>query len=98
MYTRQDYLSRRCTHEQYYAQFVTEQVKDLVAQSIGIDRLKASIAPAFNDIPLLEWDSLVPILEVYHDMRAKKKAHGDTWSIAGGVCILKEAARQLVHS
>ncbi len=94
-YSRQDYLNHVCTHEQYYAQFVTPQIKAIVQARIGLVSILASANPHFNDIQLARWDGLS---EGMRHFLAVPNEYGDGkryYSLAGGVCILKEAARQL---
>ena len=92
LFTRADYLADKCTHQQYYAQFVSDVTKDLVARHIGLDKIKASTKPYFNDIPLILWDQIahggIPRAIAFRDV-------GDISSLAGNVCIAKEAAHQL---
>ncbi len=90
-YTRQDYLGRKCTHRQYYAQFVGTKERQLVSRRFGVSYLKTSFAydEYFNNIPLSNWDALSV------NRRADMKAAGDYQTLAGAVCILKEAARQV---
>ena|SRR5215813_11080401 len=94
--TRQDYM-RDGDHRGYYGQFVTPAFKTLILSRIGLDKLLASKDPHFSDIPLGLWDSLSNGLGTRGDMSAMLKAQGDRWSMAGAVCIFKEAARQLVE-
>jgi len=79
MFTRQDYLDNKCTHREYYAQFVTLYIKAMVSNFIGINHIKASMDEHFNDIPLGLWDTL--------------RCGGKT--LSDNVCIAKEAAKQL---
>jgi len=92
LFTRADYLDHKCTHQQYYAQFVSEVTKNLVALHIGLDRIKASKDPHFNDISLILWDQIahggIPRAIAFKDV-------GDTSTLVGNACIAKEAARQL---
>ncbi len=88
--TRKDYLDGKVTHAAYYAQFVTDHTRGLVATYIGIDRIKRSQDEHLNDIQLAEWDRIPHAF----DGDALKDA-GDFLSMAGWVCIAKEAARQL---
>jgi hypothetical protein len=92
MFTRDQYLNGKCTHRQYYAQLVTESHR-LAAESFGIDNLRRAFAEDehFNSIPLASWDARA-------GLRADYKSLGDGRSLAGDVCILKEAARQLIES
>ena len=57
-YTRKDYNDNKCTHREYYAQFVSEETKKIVLRYIGLDRLKASKDQHLNDIALGSWDTL----------------------------------------
>jgi hypothetical protein len=80
-------------HRKYYGQFVTSEVKGLVTSRIGLDRLRASSDPYFNDIPLEEWDRLTHSLP--SSVHSMMKEAGDSATLAGGVPVLKEAARQV---
>ena len=90
MFTREDYTSGACTHADYYAQFVTKQTRDAVRRAIGLDRIINSTNPHFNDIPLAEWDRLTTSLPA-----VSLRTAGDYPTLAGLVCIAKEAARQI---
>ena len=92
-FTRKDYMSNKCTHEEYYGQLVTQHMKEHVARAIpqGIAR---STDPAFNDIPLATWDRLGTV----YNLTTKLEELGDIRSSAGIVCVLKEAARQIKQS
>jgi hypothetical protein len=91
MFTRKQYLDKECTHDQYYAQFVTHGVIHLVSAYIGEARIKKSTCPHFTDIPLCEWDGIAPRLSVGERLREC----GDYPTLAGKVCILKAAANQI---
>ena len=90
IYTRKDYMSNKCTHEEYYGQLVTQGMKEHVARAIP-QGLAKSTDPAFNDIPLSTWDRLGMV----YNLTAEFKELGDIRSKAGIVCVLKEAARQV---
>lgn len=103
-FTRADYMNKRCTHREYYAQFVTPYVRQIVSQRVGIDKLKASKDPHFNDIPLSVWDSfwvarvpggmcIRPPMSITELLGLADEGN----SASTGTCILKEAARQLVE-
>jgi hypothetical protein len=63
-----------------------------VVKFIGIERLRASKDPYFNDIPLKEWDALVLALES-PGLGAYYFKGG---SLSQRVALLKDAARALV--
>ena len=88
---RKDYISGKVSHREWYAQFVTNETKDRISRIIGKDRIKASTDPHFNDIPLREWDAIVHTYGVTKRIREA----GDYPTLSNGVCILKEAARQI---
>ncbi len=91
MFTRKQYLNKECSHREYYAQFVDAYVIDRVQFIIGKDKILNSADEAFNDIPLAYWDSI----RLYHHVSSAVKRAGDTMSLAGQVCIAKEAAKQI---
>lgn len=84
------------SHRAYYAQFVAPSVLETVRSSIGLERLRASADDHFNDIPLSKWD--VAAVPVPASVAAKMRELGDYPTLAGTVCVLKEAARQLLES
>lgn len=99
-FKRSDYMNRRCSHREYYAQFVDQNVKDMVANIIGVGSIQWLLEfgneenkRTLNGIPLAKWDRLSPYI---FQLKGKMlKEAGDTWSLAGSVCIAKEAAKQL---
>jgi hypothetical protein len=96
-FTRQDYLADKCTHSEYYGQFVTGEIKQRVMSYIGIENIKKAINEGdehLNTIPLRKWDAIaVPII----GGNLLREA-GDYPTLAGGVCIAKEAAKQLANN
>ena len=94
--TREEYLDaseQKDAHRVYYAQFVDGRVRGLVANAIGLEPIRGSKDPHFNDIPLKRWDALVSRLP--STVPTEMKRLGDFLTLAGGVCVLKEAAQQL---
>jgi hypothetical protein len=93
VYTRKDYMSNKCTHEEYYGQLVTQGIKDHVVRAIP-DAIVKSKDPSFNDIPLDTWNRI----GAYSVPNAEFKKLGDFKTAMGVVCVLKEAARQIKQS
>jgi hypothetical protein len=98
IYTRSQYMSdartdRMGAHRRFYGQFVTPSTIARVVNLIGKNRLLASTDEHMNDIPLDLWDRLVSGLP---GSAGFVKA-GDYYTISGGVCLAKEAARQWVE-
>ena len=92
---RSDYLNGKCTHREYYAQFVSGDILARVKHRFGIDKLVEAYEKDnhFNAIPLKIWDNLSykPTLKI------PMKSCDDYLTVSGGVCIFKEAAKQLVE-
>lgn len=105
-YTRKQYIiNKECDHHTYWSQFVTEGVKELVLQQIPKEELMASVDPHFNDIPLERWDRMhawVPqhVQQAISESNASMYPPGTPggYSLSDMVCLLKEAARQIVES
>ena len=94
--TRQQYLNKEATHREYYSQFVTEGVKQRVKSAFKMKDLIEGKTQHFNNIPLSWWDRLIPVLPF--EINSKLQKCGDYATLAGVVCILKEAAMQIVES
>jgi hypothetical protein len=87
-------MNHECDHRTYYAQFVTEDIRERVRRDIGLERILRSVDEHFNDIPLRKWDILAGGFRT--QLCAQElRLHGDFPTLAGAVCILKEAAKQL---
>ena len=94
--TRQQYLNKEATHREYYSQFVTEGVKQRVKSAFKMKDLIEGKDKHFNNLPLQWWDRLMTV--VLFEINSKPKACGDYPTPAGVVCILKEAAMQIVEN
>lgn len=101
MYTRQQYMAEysgmtkeqaKDAHRRYFGQLVTDGTISRVLTGIGADRLLAAKDEHLNDIPLVMWDRLATQCGGSADF-AKI---GDYYTLANGVCLLKEAARQWI--
>jgi len=95
MKTRHEYLSGECTHEEYYNQFVNEYVKKIVLSRYSKEELQQAyeLDKHFNSIKLPVWESMAHNINV----ASKVKEAGDYLTLAGSVCILKAAARQIIN-
>lgn len=93
MKTRQQYLNKEITHQEYYSQYVNAGITSRVKSSIGEKRIKESTDPHFNDIPLFEWDRLG--LPVGYRIIEMVKENGDFNSLSFQVCVNKAAARMI---
>jgi len=89
-YTRTQCLNKECSHREFYAQFVNEDVKNRVRWGIGLDRILAATDKHLNDIPLKVWDTLGAV-----GTQTQWDAVGDYATMSGRTCIYKEAAHQI---
>lgn len=112
MITRQEYMfEKKCSFREYYAQFVTERERNIVKKYFGLKRLKEHFAYVAEDslhpkrIPVEEtsikggpktWDSLAPAVQT-RKIASQLRECGDYLTLAGCVCVLKEAALQVVE-
>lgn len=98
--TRQEYLDatgdKQAAYRTYYSQFVSEGIRELVLRVMGLDRLRASHDPHFNDIPLSTWDAVFAYGPT-SGINSKMRELGDYPTKAGLVCVAKEAARQVLE-
>ena len=104
-HTRADYRAGNCTHDEFYAQFVTPAILELVKSQIGEAKIKKSEDPNFNDIPLARWDILKDGIFLRLDKKKFKRlcspdapAGVMSWSFSDSICIAKEAARQVKNN
>jgi hypothetical protein len=94
MFTRNDYLEGKCSHREYYAQFVTETTKSALLAHTTVKALQSSNDKKnLSDFSLVFWDSL----HLPYGTITKMKEAGDCYSMASNVCIFKEAARQILE-
>lgn len=95
MYTRQDYLDHKCTHSEYFRQFANGMQKRMVLSRWTAEELAEAWEndESFNtrSTPIREWDKL--FCPVDHRLL---DAVGESSTPSTRVCILKEAARQIV--
>ena len=99
IYTRQQYMADShaegfAAHRRFFGQFVTPGTIARVVEFIGGDALLNSIDRHLNDIPLAKWDRITTQLP---GSAGFAKA-GDYYTLANGVCLAKEAARQWIDS
>lgn len=100
LYNRMNYVSdKQIKHSTYYRQFVNDFIKKIVLSRFSIETLVSAFKtdPCFNNIPLKQWDNLTTRIEHSATFRNKLKEAGDYYTLAGAVCVLKEAAKMLVE-
>ena len=100
MITRKQYLDGNATHSDYYGEicealgFVWRGTPEQIA--ILASAMKAGNT-SFNKLSEMPtpryWDTVAPS---QISLRAELKKRGDQWSLSGGLCCAKEAARRAV--
>lgn len=98
MKTRTDYMNGMCTHYEYYSQFVTPQIKNLVLHHIGdaafLNR-RLCEDRNLNNIPCCVWDTIV-LHHKYVGIIDEQNDGRKIYSLSNGVCVLKCAAQMIV--
>lgn len=87
------------THREYYEQFVTPRITAILINNFGVAKLEEwhnAGEKASELIPLHEWDYIARILP--STVRAIVNATGTSYVMAMGVCIAKEAGRQIAEA
>lgn len=93
-FTRKQYLNDECTHEQYFAQFITEWLIRIVESSIWLDRiLQWNDQAIWGNIELKRWGANCFPQSVINDIWVKMRALWDYPTEAWLVCISKACAR-----
>ena len=87
-------MNNEITFEQYYTS-VAERAGIKFSPGPFLDRVKIALENGdehLNTIRLREWDSMGCNPWTKSSITKSLKDHGDGWSIAGSVCVLKQAA------
>jgi hypothetical protein len=95
--SRADYMEGRCTFADFY-RAVNATARLTVRKEELLGRVKVALTSGdehLNTIPLVEWDSMARSCEL--QIREALRHHGDFYSLCGGVCCLKQAARDAVE-
>lgn len=101
-FTRKDFMSDKCSYEEYYAQFCSPAVRNCVLIAIGLKDILASTDPHLNDIDLRKWTNIkLPIetltmLTEANGHKVYRKDHKTvvfTYAKSDIVCITKMAAK-----
>lgn len=93
--TRLDYLEGRATHREFYAAIVKEAGILFHGEHDIVQRALQSTDEHYNNIPIKVWDGVAAGFSGAAATALRK--HGDYPTLAGGVCIAKEAVRQAVE-
>lgn len=99
-FTRSDYMNGNCSHYEYYSQFVTQGMKDIILSKYTKEQLKSYYEKDenLNNIPLKWWDSSENFFK-QSIARTNSRLNGsNTWSSSQHTCAMKAAARQIIES
>jgi len=100
-YSRKDYMNKKVSHNEYYAQFITPSLVMLVKSHVGEERIMKSKDEHFNDIHIWVWDKAAEMMNrsLYSELaesNASTTANNiPSISLSDKVCLLKAAARQI---
>ena len=100
MFTRKDYLDGKCTHSEYYSQYVenTNAAKDLVLTFWDEKTLFEAYKKDkyLNSLPIKDWDDLAYRLKIGPWLTFSEL--GDMNTLSSRVCVLKETARHIIKA
>lgn len=96
--TRDDYMNNRVSFHDFY--LAVAKTAGLTPKVIGpelLERVRRSKDEHLNDIPMPVWDNLGHRFG-HGRLNTAFKAHGDFFSLAGGVCLFKTLAREALKA
>lgn len=91
MFTRKDYMARKCSHHDYYLQFGSSATRVYVGHAMH--KIRASTDEHLNDIPLKFWDNA----PVNTRLLSEANASGG-YSLSDVVCTAKAVARDMLEA
>jgi hypothetical protein len=97
--TRADYLEGRCTHAEYYRAVNKTAGIRYSPDSPLVVQARAALKTGdqhLNSIPLQQWDSRAASAQT--SIATALHKHGDFYSLAGGVCAMKQAVIDAANS
>jgi len=89
---RKEYLGGKISHRDYYGSIVNECGISFSKDDGIVLLAKKSNDKHYNNIPLGIWDAMA--INNREMLSVAFRKHGDSYSLAGGVCVYKEAVRQ----
>lgn len=91
-FSRKEYMENKCTHKEYYDQFITPAGIELVSKSVAFKKLMKNNSEDLSSVTINFWD----LIGTAHDAVALLNSKGDTWSLASAVCINKAIAEHII--
>lgn len=96
-FNRSDYMNEKCTHDEYYSQFVSEGLLNAVVARIGATRIINSNDKYLNDIELSSWDMLRDLVISYCGNAIAESNGSGGVSLSDTVCVAKAAAAMYIE-
>ncbi len=100
-FSRADYMFGKVSHADYYGQFVTPEIKAMVENAFGYQLRNRKHDEHLNTIPLRQWDQLAGVTNPGWEAQGGSPRGviklADDNSLASTVCVLKQAAKQLIR-
>ena len=93
-FTKKAYMAGECTHEQYYAQFITDDGIHMVQRSTAFKRMIKKGSKDTSSVEVQIWD----LIGTDGEAVTLLKSMGDCWSMSAAVCINKAIALQLLET
>ena len=96
--TRQQYMNHECSFAEFY-RAVNATAGLVMSDGPFLDRVRKALAAGdehLNSIPLSEWDAKA--LEAQSALTRALRGHGDFYSLSGGVCCMKQAAKDAANA
>lgn len=97
MFTKQQYLNNQVSTNQYFNQFIQNDVIKLVKLYIGIDSIINSKNDAFSDIPKSKLEIVALLIIRLKNIKYNLKLAHDVDSINNGINIAKAAALEIKY-
>lgn len=99
---RSMYMAQVITNREYYGQFISvyPEINDFALSVADEQELKTAFEANehFNSIPLSKWDAEARYLfKMVPGLEKSLRECGDYPTLAGAVCLLKEAALRLIE-
>lgn len=94
LFTHKDFMADKCTHEEYYAQFINEAGIEMVKKSKAFKRVLKSESKNLCEATIEEWDLIGTAGEAANLLVTL----GDRWTLSAAVCINKAIARHLLET
>ncbi len=93
--TRAQYLNGEATHEHYYRAIAADAGVKFTGDRGRVKQALDAGDEHLNTIGLSAWDSYA--YAALTAISVALRLHGDSWSLAGGVCVMKQAAKDAVR-